>query len=47
MVASYNKEIMSVEVGMLCDSAKYCRLFLTNLITKGKADTNNKTRGNI
>ena len=45
MVARYESEIMICEVGMSWDQAATCNLFLTDLITKVKAVSNNKGLG--
>jgi arabinogalactan endo-1,4-beta-galactosidase len=45
MVTRYNKEVMVVEVGMSWDSPDACKLFLSDLIAKTKAVTNNKGIG--
>ncbi len=45
MVTRYGSEIMVCEVGMSWDQAATCNLFLTDLITKVKAVSNNKGLG--
>lgn len=45
MVVRYNKEVMVVEVGMSWDQAAACGSFLSDLITKTKAVTNQKGLG--
>jgi arabinogalactan endo-1,4-beta-galactosidase len=45
MVARYNKEVMIVEVGMSWDSPNVCKAFLSDLISKTAATTNNKGLG--
>ncbi len=45
MVTRYNKEVMIVEVGMPWDQAATCKLFISDLMVKVKAVSNNKGLG--
>lgn len=45
MISRYGTEVMICEVGMPWDQAEACKEFLTDLISKGKAVSNNKCLG--
>ncbi len=45
MVSRYDKEVMMVEVGMSWDQSAACQAFLTDLVTKVRAITNNRGIG--